>query len=250
MHRMMISVLAVLVGVSVCGTAIATTTPPKETAPGIVSPSGSGASRTEVEYRSLNQVRLSPNAWFGLVAELDASTLQQDDLTPIIRRYLHDAQLWARVGSGRMTRLLDEARKADPEERVALMKQAREIRATRPRFERIKPAVMDALDPVQRVRLLELTQSYDPMSTASSRPGAEPERPAKAGDGGTVGSSPADGEGAEKKGAGAKAKDPEVGPKPWAFLNDPDPGRHIDPAGPELPKGEAPSTPSRDPAGA
>jgi hypothetical protein len=149
-----------------------------------------------------------------------------------------------------MTRLLAEAKEADPEQRATLMKQARKVRATRPRFERIKPDVMDALDAVQRSRLLELTQSYDPMSTASSRPGAEPERPAKAGDGGTVGSSPADGEGAEKNGAGAKAKDPEVGPKPWAFLNDPDPGRHIDPAGPELPKGEAPSTPSRDPGGA
>ncbi len=249
MHRMTISVLAVLLGVSTGGNALATTTPPKDTAPGIVAPSGAGTDRPDLDSRSFGKARLTPSVWFGLVAELQVSRKQQDRLTPIIRRYIHEARIWSTVGAARMTRLLAEAKEADPEQRATLMKQARKVRATRPRFERIKPEVMDALDSAQRSRLLELMQSYDGKSAASSRPGAKPERPARAGDAGTVESSPADGEGGETKGAGPEAKDPKAGPKPWAFVNDPDPSRHVDPDGAGLPEGATPSSPSKDPAG-
>lgn len=250
MLRTTILVFSVLAFLPATGTAIATATPPKEPSPpGTASPSSPRGSDPSVEYRPLNQVRLGPNVWFGLVAELDVSTRQQDELTPVIRRFIFDSKAWAKVDSVRMTGLLAEARKADPEERAELMKQIREIRSSRPRFDQVKAKVMDGLNSVQRGDLIRLMQSYGTRPSSGGLSGGKAGRPAPSDEKPADGVAPADASGADGKSNGSKSNEAAPEPKPWAFQDDTDPGRHVDPSRPAESKTQDPTASTKDPEG-
>lgn len=212
---------------AVLGAATAFSTPPKKPAPGTTSPGEAQAEGKSNTARPANRGGVSPATWMDLVSRIDVSVAQQDELTPIIRRYLAALARWSKVGSVELIDLMARARDADEVDRVVLVGRIRALRRSMPRYDRVKEQVWRGLTPFQQGRLLELTQATNASGGGLSSPADEDSRGLER---------PEVAEPPKEVDASADGMTPETNPKTkskpksavWCFRNDLDPRRHVD----------------------
>ena len=223
MNRSILFAAAFIACLSI-GAATVAATPPKKTTEGTATPTGSATGSRGSEGQVMSPRLSGPMIWFGFVSQIEVSVKQQDEITPLIRTYLSDLKEWSEGGAVKMKALTDKAKASDDAERKALMMQARELRKSMPRYDRVKKKVSDLLTPFEKARLAELIRENKGSPKKSLTPST--------GKGQDAG-------GKSVKGDSEAAKKPvkaNSGPPLWSFKNDLDPKRHATPKSPAVPE--------------
>ena len=233
MPRIKLQLAVLLLGLMIPGIPGAAATPPKNPGPGTATPGGQASGEKESRDQVASRGALPAKEWFELVSLIDVSVVQQNELTPVIRTYLAELDRWQKVGSVKMRALLEKARSSDETERKVLVKQARELRKSMPRYDLVKEEVWELLTPFQRTRLFEMTQERKSRGLQLAKnPVKKRER-------------------AEDDAERSRKGDVKVEPgkaKLWSFRNDQDPERHADSGKDGDSRGDASAT-KKDPAG-
>ena len=224
MNRSILFAAAFIACLSIGAATVATATPPKKSTERTATPTGS-ATGGQASKEQAATPRLSPaTVWFGFVSQIEVSVKQQDEITPLIRNYLANLEKWSKGGAVKMKSLMDKAKGSDDAERKALMMQARELRKSMPRYDRVKKKVSDLLTHLEKVRLAELIRENKGSPQNSLTP------------------STGKGQGADGKSvkgdseAAKKSVKANSGPPLWSFKNDLDPKRHATPKSPAVPE--------------
>lgn len=161
MHRFMFHASILIACISMGGATAAAGTPPKKQTPGLAVPGDKSQAGRAIRDQTGSRGALPARTWFQVLAGLEVTRKQQDEITPVIRQYLTSLDQWKKVGVVQMRELGKKARESsDDAERESLMKQARELRRSMPRYDKVKERVWNMLTPFQRARLFELTQEY------------------------------------------------------------------------------------------